>query len=180
MLDIPRSLEMRHPRLTEAGRAQVAALKPVVEVTDADLILASPTPRTIETARILCGDIGPRRYVSPVVGPRMFPQNPRFNPLGCDDLVEPEVLRREFPDYLLHPDDTATEAWTGINQIPAERFALAARALLRWCVETGAAGVIVTSHDGTIHNYRELFGETNLTRASFLGPAGLHQVRITV
>jgi hypothetical protein len=47
-------------------------------------------------------------------------------------------------------------------------------------VETGAAGVIVTSHDGTIHNYRELFGETNLTRASFLGPAGLHQVRITV
>jgi hypothetical protein len=31
-----------------------------------------------------------------------------------------------------------------------------------------------------IHNYRELLGETNLTRASFLGPAGLHQVRITV
>ncbi len=179
MLDIPRSLEMKHPRLTGDGRKQVEALKSIVQVTDLDLVLASPTPRTLETANILCGDAGARRYVCPVVGPRMFPQNPRFNPLLCDVLLEPEVLRREFPEYQLHPTDTDAELWSGINQVPAAQFAQAARDLLRWCREANASRVIVVSHDGTVHNYRELLGEENLTRASFLGPAGLHSVRVS-
>jgi broad specificity phosphatase PhoE len=180
MLDLPRSLDMQHPRLTEAGRTQVAALKPIVGVTDVDLVLASPTPRTLETARMLCDGAGPRRYVSPLVGPRMFPQNPKYNPLRCDDLPDPNVLRREFPEFQLHPDDTTADVWSGINQIPGDRFAQAARELLRWCATIGASRVIITSHDGTIHNYRELLGETNLTRATFLGPAGLHRVHVTV
>jgi broad specificity phosphatase PhoE len=176
MLDLPGSLETRHPRLTARGRVQVQALKPVVRVGDQDTVLASPTPRTIQTADILCDGARPLKYVCPVVGPRMFPQDPTFNALLCDDLLEPEVLRREFPEYLLHPPEADSELWSGINKIPTARFAQAATELLRWCRETGCARVIVVSHDGTIHNYREFFGETNLTRASFLGPAGLHRV----
>ena len=178
MLDIPRSLDLRHPRLTERGRGQVRAIKEVVRVTDEDLVLASPTTRTIETASLLCSDARPRRYVSPIVGPRMFPQDPKFNPLACDEPLDPETLSREFSEYQLHPDQADSEIWSGINQIPADRFAQAAPELLRWCKQTNSLRVIIVSHDGTIHNYRELLGEGNLTRASFLGPAGLHQVRI--
>jgi broad specificity phosphatase PhoE len=178
LIDPPRSLEMAHPRLTVDGRKQVETLKSIVQVTDLDLVLASPTPRTLETANILCGDAGARRYVCPVVGPRMFPQNPCFIPLLCDVLLEPVVLQREFPEYQLHPTDTDSELWSGINQVPAAQFAQAARELLRWGKQANASRVILVSHDGTIHNYRELLGEANLTRASFLGPAGLHRVRL--
>jgi broad specificity phosphatase PhoE len=179
MLDIPRSLELKHPRLTGDGRKQIETLRPIVEITELDLVVASPTPRTLETARILCGDAGARTYACPVVGPRMFPQDPRFNPLVCDVLLEPEVLRREFSEYQLHPTEKTSELWSGINQIPGATFAQAAMELLRWCRQANPARVIVVSHDGTIHNYRELLGEANLTRASFLGPAGLHRVHVS-
>jgi broad specificity phosphatase PhoE len=180
LLDPPRSLDMRHPRLTAVGREQVEAVRAMVQVTDGDLVVTSPTPRTIQTARILCAEAGPSRYVSPAVGPRMFPQNPEFRPLVCDELLEPETLRQEFPDYQLHPGEQDRELWSGINQIPTPSFARIADELWQWCLKSGAARVIVVSHDGTIHNYRELLGEANLTRASFLGPAGLHRVRVTV
>jgi broad specificity phosphatase PhoE len=179
LIDPPRSLEMKHPRLTDNGRNQVEALRAIIQVTDLDLVLASPTPRTLETARILCGDAGARRFVAPVVGPRMFPQNPRFTPLRCDVMLEPVVLQRDFPEYHLHPTDTESELWSGINQVPAAQFAQAARDLLRWCREANSSRVIVVSHDGTVHNYRALLGEENLTRASFLGPAGLHRVHVS-
>ena len=179
MLDLPRSLAMRHPRLTEQGRMQVGALRQTIQVTERDLLLASPTPRTIETARILCDGATPRRYVCPVVGPRMFPQGPQFSPLLCDDLLEPEAVSRDFPEYRLLPAETSSELWSGINQIPRARFAEAALELFQWCRETSSARVVIASHDGTIHNYRELLGETGLTRASFLGPAGVHTVRVT-
>jgi broad specificity phosphatase PhoE len=178
LLDLPRSLEMKHPRLTPRGRAQVEALRPSVEVTDDDLVLASPTPRTIETAEILCGGGFPLKYVCPAVRPRMFPQGPNINPLLCDDIFEPDVLRREFPRYQLHPVEADSELWLGINKISAARFAQAVTELLLWCKAVGRPRVIVVSHDGTIHNFREFFGETNLTRASFLGPAGLHRVNV--
>jgi hypothetical protein len=94
-------------------------------------------------------------------------------------LLEPEVLRREFSEYQVHPSDTTSQLWKGINQIPGATFAQAAMELLRWCRQWNPARVIVVSHDGTIHNYRELLGEANLTRASFLGPAGLHRVHVS-
>ena len=178
MLDLPRTLDMKHPRLTEQGRMQVGALRKIVQVTDHDLVVVSPTPRTIETARLLCGGAHPRRYASPLVGPRMFPQDPRFRPLLCDDLLEPQTVSREFPEYLLFPADTASELWLGINKIPALRFAEAATDLLLSCREAESPRVVIVSHDGTIHNYREFFGEVNLRRASFLGPAGCHTVRL--
>ena len=62
--------------------------------------------------------------------------------------------------------------------MPTALFAQAAADLLRLCQEANVSRAIVISHDGTIHNYRELLGEANLTRASFLGPAGLHRVRL--
>jgi broad specificity phosphatase PhoE len=179
MVDLPGSLGMKHPRLTELGRLQVRSLRSIVQVTDHDLVLASPTPRTIETARLLCGDAHPRRYASPLVGPRMFPQNVRFNPLPCDDLLEPQALTREFPEYELLPGDTASELWLGINTMPSVRFTQAATDLLRWCRQGGGPRVVVVSHDGTIHNYRELLGEKNLTRTSFLGPGEFHRVQVT-
>jgi broad specificity phosphatase PhoE len=177
MLDLPRSLGLRHPHLTEQGQAQIRALCPVLQLTDEDLVLASPTPRTIETARLLCGAAHPRRHAAPAVGPRMFPKV-GYDPLPCDDLLSADTLTRDYPDYPPHPADPTDVLWRGINLIADARFAQAATDLFAWCRQLAPARVVIVAHDGTIHNYRRLLGEPNLTRATFLGPAGFHRVSL--
>ena len=173
VLAMPASLERLHPRLTDAGRAEVAARAAEIGVASADLLLASPTVRTLETARLLAGAATCVRYVTPLVGPRMFPQNPTWNPLGCDRILAPTVLAAEHSDFaLLEPADSPL--WvSSINQLPAASFRPAATALLAWCAAR-VARVIVVAHDGTINNYRELCGET-VTRADFLPNAGVYR-----
>jgi broad specificity phosphatase PhoE len=156
----------------------VSALGETLAITDGDLFVVSPTPRTIETAMILAHGTRAARYASPSVGPRMFPQDPRFAPLLCDRTLEPEVLVRGFPGFELIPHEHETWWAEGINTIAPARFEAMAAALLQWCRGTGGARVVVVSHDGTIHNYRQLLGEKHLTRASFLGAAGWYGVTV--
>jgi broad specificity phosphatase PhoE len=177
LLDPPRSLEMMHPRLTETGRAQVAGLREALKVTDGDLLVVSPTARTLETALILCGPNQPARYTSRSVGPRIFPHKPGCVPLLCDRILEEQEIASRYPGFALVPDERSPPA-EEINTIPTDRFQSAATNLIRWCKSTGRARLLVVSHDGSIHSYRELLGERNLTRASFLGPAGWYRVTI--
>jgi broad specificity phosphatase PhoE len=176
-LDMPRSLDMLHPVLTGTGRAQVAALLDVVAVTDSDLLVVSPTPRTLETALILCGQASPARYVSRAVGPRIFPHKPGCVPLLCDRILDEQEVAGRYPGFEALLDERPPPA-EEINTVSRERFESAAANLMRWCKGTGRPRLIVVSHDGSIHSYRELLGERNLTRDSFLGPAGVHRAEI--
>jgi broad specificity phosphatase PhoE len=177
LLDPPGSLEMMHPRLTETGRAQVAELGRVVSVTDDDLLVVSPTARTLETAVILCGQSQPARYTSRSVGPRIFPHKPGCVPLLCDRVLEEAEIVGRYPGFPVVPEERSPPA-AEINTIPRDRFEAAAASLIRWCKSTGRARLVVVSHDGSIHSYRELLGERHLTRDSFLGPAGWHRATI--
>jgi broad specificity phosphatase PhoE len=76
LLDYPNQLNALHPGLTAKGEDQVKRLRGRLTLAAGDLIIASPTKSTIQTARILTGSS--RLYVSPLVGPRMFPQNPEL------------------------------------------------------------------------------------------------------
>ncbi|WP_339300109.1 phosphoglycerate mutase family protein [Paenibacillus sp. FSL R5-0623] len=77
LVDYPNQLNCLHPGLTELGKSQVIALRKQVFFAPEDVILVSPTKRTIETAQLLI----PNKnlvFLSPLVGPRMFPQSPEF------------------------------------------------------------------------------------------------------
>jgi broad specificity phosphatase PhoE len=176
MLDLPRSLELLHPALTARGRAQVAALRGSLAITADDLFLVSPTRRTIESALILGAGSPP--HATPRVGPRIFPPpKPGAVPLPCDALLDPTAIRRDYPGVAFLSDNADDDArWSeGINTIPLDRFCALATALLTWC-RTRASRVVIVAHDGTIHSYRQLLGERQLTRASFVGPAGIHRM----
>jgi broad specificity phosphatase PhoE len=177
LLDPPRSLEMRHPRLTERGRGQVAALRPVLLVRDDDLLLASPTRRTIATALILTEAEGPTVQVTPLAGPRIFPGGPSAVPLVCDELLAPAAIRGEYPAVVVADEDDPALWTAGINTIPPPLFAERAARLVARCRAQGRRALVIT-HDGTIHSYRSFLGERGLTRASFLGPAGWCRVEI--
>jgi broad specificity phosphatase PhoE len=175
MLDLPRSLELLHPALTARGRAQVAALRPSLALAGEELILASPTRRTIESALVIAE--GRPVLATPRVGPRIFPPpRPGAVPLPCDTLLDPEAIQRDHPGVAVLPIDDA-ELWReGINTVADARFAAVAGELVAWCRASPRA--LIVTHDGTIHSYRQLLGEERLTRDSFVGPAGVHRMTV--
>jgi broad specificity phosphatase PhoE len=177
-LDLPASLSLPHPHLTALGRRQVGELRDALAIAADDLFVVSPTVRTAETAAVLAGDSGARLCVSPLVGPRMFPQGPPFHPLACDRTLDRQTVESRHPGWeILQADDAGLWA-EGINMLARARFEPLAAGLIAWCKTQQSARVLFVCHDGTINNYRHLLGETQVTRRDFLGDAGW--VNITV
>jgi len=172
--DYPNRLNTLHPSLTEYGKFQVTQLRNEINIDPDDLVLVSPTKRTIETAAIIKN--GMDFIISPLVGPRMFPPNPELPFLACDHILcKTEITNlygdTEFLDFNL-------DCWKeGINRIEQDIFEGYAARLLAWIGERHKKTFFI-SHDGTITNYRILLGEKGLTRKDFLGEAGVYQMSL--
>lgn len=173
LLDYPSRLQTLHPGLTEYGRSQVLTLRDQLHITDGDLIIVSPTKRTIQTAELLLPKY--TFYISPLVGPRMFPLNPEFPFLDCDVIYSRKEVAEQVGELAMLDFDL-TDWGEGINRMRQEHFDPAAKQLLAWCAQQNKRTIII-SHDGTITHYRILLGETGLTRKDFLGEAGIHSVK---
>lgn len=175
LLNYPKELNRLHPGLTEQGKKQIVSLRKNIKIMPHDTILISPTKRTLETVELLMTNEHNGAVISPLVGPRMYPQDPKFAPLGCDQIYSMAELNLLYPDkqYI----DVGLEAWEeSINQMNTQHFTRLAEQLLAWCrKQTGHTFIV--SHDGTITNYRMLLGEHDLTRDDFLGEAGYYTVR---
>lgn len=170
LLEYPNRLNTLHPGLTDYGRMQVNQLKEHINILSNDLIIVSPTKRTIETAQLLTQSFN--FYVSPFVGPRMFPQNPELPFLLCDQAYTKEEVIDLYPETLILDFDLKN--WgEGINRINQEVFENYANRLLDWSRDNERRTIII-SHDGTITNYRIFLGEKGLTREDFLGEAGTY------
>jgi broad specificity phosphatase PhoE len=101
-LDVPDRLNIAHPHLTDKGKAQVDHLHSVFTFDEQDLFIASPTVRTIETVQILTRSLlKPVIYISPIVGPRMFPQNPKWSTSKCDETLAYESIEKEYSGMLV-------------------------------------------------------------------------------
>lgn len=172
--DYPNQLNMLHPGLTDQGKMQVNQLRTRIIVHRDDLILVSPTRRTIETACLLTDH--DHFTVTPLVGPRMFPQNPKFPVLLCDTIYNKNEILSMYKH--MRTLDFDEDYWkSGINQMEPSLFEKYARQLLHWAKNNYERAFII-SHDGTITNYRILLGETRLAREDFLGEAGLYKMKI--
>jgi broad specificity phosphatase PhoE len=167
----PASLDMIHPSLTPLGRKQAADLRNRLEPTTADLVVASPTIRTLQTASILTEHSGIEVFVSPWVGPRMFPLRMEQHTLLCDYIMSVKSVKKQFPGCTMVHNHYWGLSNEGINRMAPELFESVTDQLLSWAASRRAARILVISHDGTITHYRErLTGET-LRREHFLGDA---------
>ncbi|REK77081.1 histidine phosphatase family protein [Paenibacillus paeoniae] len=170
--EYPTRLNTLHPRLTEYGKSQVSQLRDKIIVKSEDLLLVSPTKRTIESAIILKNDMN--FIITPLVGPRMFPQNPEFPFLACDYILSKSEISDLYRDAKII--DFGLDCWEeGINRIDQDVFEGYAKQLLAW-IGDGYNKIFVISHDGTITNYRMMLGENGLTRKDFLGEAGIYKM----
>ncbi|PZE19040.1 phosphoglycerate mutase family protein [Paenibacillus xerothermodurans] len=170
--DYPNRLNTLHPSLTEYGIFQVTQLRNEIKVGPDDLVLVSPTKRTIETATIIKN--GMDFIISPFVGPRMFPQNPELPCLTCDHILSKTEITNLYGDTEIL--DFNLDCWKeGINRIEQDIFEGYATRLLEW-IGQSYKKIFIISHDGTITNYRILLGEKGLTRKDFLGEAGVYRM----
>ena len=170
LLEYPNRLNTLHLDLTEYGKHQILQLRDQLTLRPDDVILASPTKRTMRSAEVLLGHTN--FYVSPLIGPRMFPQHPDFPFLLCDRIyTREEILEKKQDAAIL---DFGLDLWgEGINRIELEQFESLGKRFLDWCCARGKRAVLI-SHDGTITSYRVLLGEKGLTRDHFLGEAGTY------
>ncbi|MGM0883809.1 MAG: histidine phosphatase family protein [Bacillota bacterium] len=96
LLDYPNRLNTLHPGLTDYGKMQVTQLRDQVSFNSDDLVLVSPTKRTIETAMMLKNNLD--FIITPLVGPRMFPQNPESPFLICDHIYSKADITNLYRD----------------------------------------------------------------------------------
>jgi broad specificity phosphatase PhoE len=168
----PNRLNTLHPSLTEYGKFQVTQLRDKIIFNSDDLVLVSPTKRTIETAMMLKNSL--HFIITPLVGPRMFPQNPEFPFLACDQILSKTEITNLYGDAEIL--DFNLDCWEeGINRIDQDVFEGYTKQLLDW-IGDRYNKIFIISHDGTITNYRILLGEKGLTRKDFLGETGVYKM----
>ncbi|UFT99271.1 phosphoglycerate mutase family protein [Radiobacillus kanasensis] len=166
-LDLPQSLQISDPSLTEEGISQAKALRKQFPLTKTDVIVVSPVRRTLQTALIWSEAVACQKIVSPLVSPRMFPQKREWKTLPCDELLTREKIKDEFPD-MSFDEDLSKEFWTkGINTSSDQEFKEIAEKFLEWCYQTGETRIYVVSHDGTISSYRQFITGKKLSRDDF-------------
>lgn len=178
-LDIPGRLERKHPRLTSKGREQVIRLAACLDLTQQDVVITGPSVRTVETSELLTQHLkAAELWVSPLAGPRMFPQNPSWSTLPCDIPLTKRDIEAAYPHLLVRDEDDERSWQEGINRMPENEFIRYGTELVDWIRKQGARRAVFVSHDGTVTAYRQLLGEQELSRADFLGEAGTSMIRI--
>ncbi|REJ10892.1 histidine phosphatase family protein [Halobacillus trueperi] len=170
----PDGLHTLHPALTTRGERQAIKLQETWSLSSEDLLIVSPTIRTLQTAERWTEDISCRRVVSPAVGPRMFPQKKEWKTLPCDRALGKDRVSAEFQDFHL-----IGERWEeGINDIPEKEFVDVASELIHWCKQQGKDRVFVVTHDGTMTAYRQWIEGKTLTRGDFPKETGWVRVKV--
>lgn len=166
--NLPESLRLIHPSLTSEGKIQAEKLRSSLPLTYEDVLIVSPTLRTLQTVSIWsegkdCGII-----VHPLVAPRIFLAQLPAKTLPCDELLDLERLQTEFPSFVPVTNLVSTLWTTGINILAEIEFNLLAEEFLDICWSLQRERIYIVTHDGTITSYRQKNSSEQVTRADFL------------
>ncbi|HDR3488688.1 TPA: histidine phosphatase family protein [Bacillus wiedmannii] len=178
--DLPSSLQVLHPPLTDEGKNQAKFIQFDVPLQETDILIASPTLRTLQTANIWSTKVACQKIVHPYVSPRIFPYREGAKTLPCDYIVDQGMIADLFPHFSIEKS-TNKQLWTeGINTISENRFQQIADEFLLWCYELGAERICIVSHDGTITAYRQYVQKVVLTRSDFLQETGIYEMDVSL
>ena len=167
-LNLPESLHLSNPALTLQGKMQAKKLRSTLPITPEDVLIVSPTLRTLQTASIWSENIECDRVVHPLVAPRIFPTRLAATTLPCDELLDLERLQDEFPFFDPVPN-LASSLWsTGINVLSEDEFNLLTEEFIGFCRSFQRERIYIVTHDGTITSYRQKISSQQLTREDFL------------
>ncbi|TAA71981.1 histidine phosphatase family protein [Planococcus salinarum] len=167
-LDLPESLHLSNPSLSIQGKIQAKKLRSTLPLTSEDVLIVSPTLRTLQTASIWSENIECGKLVHPLVGPRIFPARMAATTLPCDELLDLERFQEGFPSFV-PAQNLSSSLWSrGINVLPEDEFNLLAEEFIGFCRSLRRKRIYIVTHDGTITSYRQKISGQQLTREDFL------------
>lgn len=166
-LKLPDSLQLSNPSLTKLGRSQAKILKDTIPLTPADILIVSPTLRTLQTAYIWSEGIECSQMVHPSVGPRIFPHRTDAKTLACDVILDQKTIQNDFPAFSYPSGLSSHIGLIGINLLPQDDFDLLADEFISYCRSFKRNRVFIVTHDGTITSYRQKYTDLQLTREDF-------------
>ncbi|MCI0763492.1 phosphoglycerate mutase family protein [Bacillus sp. TL12] len=176
--DLPRSLQLENPPLTKEGEQQALLLQSSLPLQESDVLFASPTFRTLQTAAIWSSQVICRKITHPYISPRIFPYREGARTLPCDRLLDTKVIQELFPSFSLK-ESLNDMLWNeGINTVAEKEFQNRADAFINWCCTLQAERVYIVSHDGTITAYRQYLQKQVLTREDFLEETGIYEMNV--
>ncbi|MGH2318017.1 histidine phosphatase family protein [Planococcus sp. SE5232] len=166
--NLPESLNVANPSLTKIGKNQAKDLRISHPLAKKDVLIVSPTLRTLQTADLWSGNIECLKIVHPLVAPRIFPSRSAAGTLPCDELLSFGRFAEEFPHFHPAPNLPSSLWETGINVLPEGEFSRLAEAFIDFCQSLKKDKAYIVTHDGTITSYRQELSGLVLTRADFL------------
>ncbi|MGG0185974.1 histidine phosphatase family protein [Bacillus rhizoplanae] len=176
--NLPDSLRNNHPYLTNKGREQALLLQENLPLRESDVLIASPTVRTLQTAALWSEQVACMKVVHPYISPRIFPYREGARTLPCDQMLSQKNMQQLFPQFLL-AEEHNEELWSnGINTISKPEFCTAAHSFIEWCKTLRVSRVMIVSHDGTITAYRQYVMKQVLTREDFLEETGMYEIQL--
>ncbi|MED3446375.1 histidine phosphatase family protein [Bacillus thuringiensis] len=177
--DLPESLQVFDPPLTRVGKAQAKLLQRDVSLQEADILIVSPTLRTLQTATIWSAKVACQKIVHPYVSPRIFPYREGAKTLPCDYIVDQGMITKLFPHFSIEKSSN-NQLWKeGINTISENSFQQIVDEFLLWCYELSFERICIVSHDGTITAYRQYLQKVVLNRSDFLKETGIYEMDIS-
>lgn len=176
-LDIPNSLHLKSPSLTTKGINQAKFLREKFTLTNEDIIFISPIRRTLETALIWTKDINCRKIVSPFVSPRIFPTRTNGKTLPCDEILDLEIIKRDYPELELDTNASSYLWCRGINTMSDSEYNKIAHEFIACLKLLKRNKIYVVSHDGTITAYRQFISGCSLSRKDFLDETEWFKIR---
>ncbi|MEI4829369.1 histidine phosphatase family protein [Bacillus sp. FJAT-53711] len=176
--NLPNSLRTNHPYLTNKGREQALLLQENLPLCESDVLIASPTVRTLQTAALWSEQVACMKVVHPYISPRIFPYREGARTLPCDKMLSQRNMQQLFSQFSL-AEERNDELWSdGINAITELEFCTAAHSFIEWCKTLQVARVMIVSHDGTITAYRQYVMKRVLTREDFLEETGMYEIQL--
>ncbi|MBE7102218.1 histidine phosphatase family protein [Bacillus cereus] len=174
--DLPLSLQAVNPPLTSVGKEQAQLLQHNMPLQGNDILIASPTLRTLQTAAIWSVEVACQKIVHPYISPRIFPYRESAKTLPCDRLLGRKIIENLFPHFSLE-ESTNELLWNeGVNIISEKAFQQIVDEFLHWCYQLKAEKICIVSHDGTITAYRQYLQKVALTRVDFLKETGMYEM----
>lgn len=176
--DLPKSLQLENPPLTKEGEQQALLLQSSLPLQENDVLIASPTLRTLQTAAIWSSQVVCRKITHPYISPRIFPYCGGARTLPCDKLLDRKVIQELFPSFSIRERTTDMLCNQGINTISEKEFQNRADEFIDWCYTLHTERICIVSHDGTITAYRQYLQKQVLTREDFLEETGMYEISL--
>ncbi|MBY0597174.1 histidine phosphatase family protein [Bacillus bingmayongensis] len=176
--DLPMSLQLENPPLTKEGEKQALLLQSSLPLQESDVLIASPTLRTLQTAAIWSSQVVCRKIIHPYISPRIFPYREEARTLPCDRLLSKKVIQDVFPNFSLRESINIMLWNEGINTISEKGFQTRVDEFINWCYTLKAERVCIVSHDGTITAYRQYLQKQILTREDFLEETSVYEMNL--